>query len=93
MPRHRRLTETLLCQRPHLCGIIGFGTWSAMRLPACARVGNTGLDPLTDYIPLALRKHRQEAGEDAPYKRREVEGLRQRDKSHASHRQFAQGRL
>ena len=33
VPRNRRLTETLLCQRPNLCSIIGFGAWSPMRLP------------------------------------------------------------
>jgi hypothetical protein len=39
----RRLTEPLRCQRPPLGSITGCGAWSAMRLPACARVGHTGV--------------------------------------------------
>ena len=62
MPRNRRLTQTLLRQRPNLRGIVGCGTWSSMCLPAFARIGNPGLNALTDQIPFKLRKHREEAG-------------------------------
>jgi hypothetical protein len=66
VPRNRCLAQALLRQCPNLRGIIGFGTWSAMRLPVFAGVGNADLDPLTDHIPFKLRKHRQEAGESTP---------------------------
>jgi hypothetical protein len=58
VPRNRRLTQALLRQRPHLRGIIGCGTRSAMRFPAFACISNAGFDALTDHIPLKLRKHR-----------------------------------
>jgi hypothetical protein len=37
-----------------------------MRLPALARAGHPGLDPLTDAMPFARGHHRQEACESAP---------------------------
>ena len=80
MPRNRRLTQALLRQRPNLRGIIGLGTWSAMGLPAFARVRNARFDALTDQVALELRKYRQEASESTPRWRREIERLRERDK-------------
>jgi len=62
VPRNRCLAEALLCQCPNLRGIIALGPWPAMRLPAFARIGNPGLNALTDQIPFKLRKHREEAG-------------------------------
>jgi hypothetical protein len=63
--------QTLLRQRPYLYGIIGRGTWSAMRLPTFARVGHARFDVLTDHIPFALRKDCKDVGEGAPCWRRE----------------------
>jgi len=80
VPRNRRLTQALLRQRPNLRGIIGLGPWSAMGLPAFARVRNARFDALTDQVALELRKYRQEASESTPRWRREIERLRERDK-------------
>ena len=66
VPRNRHLTQALLRQRPHLCGIIGGGTRSAMGLPAFARIGKAGLNPLPDHIALKLGEDGQEAAEGAP---------------------------
>src|SRR5262245_46030870 len=90
VPCNRCLAEALQRQCPHLRSIIGWGTRSAMRLPAFAGISNTGFEALTDQSPLELRKHREEAGEGASCWRREIEGLRQRDNSHAERRQFVQ---
>jgi len=37
VPGNRCLAQALLRQRPNLRGIIGFGTWSVMSLPAFAQ--------------------------------------------------------
>jgi hypothetical protein len=84
--------QPLLRQCPHLCGIIGCGIWSPMRLPAFAPVAHADLHPLTAHIPFARRQDREDAGGGASCRRREIEGLRQRDESHISSREFVQHR-
>ena len=39
MPRHRRLTQTLLRQCPHLCGIMGCDAWFPIRRVGCSTSG------------------------------------------------------
>jgi hypothetical protein len=90
VPCNRCLAEALQRQCLHLRGIIGWGTRSAMRLPAFAGISNAGFEALTDQSPLELRTHREEAGAGASCWRREIEGLRQRDNSHAQRHQFVQ---
>ena len=76
------LDGTRAVPTPQLCGIMSCGAWSAMRLPALARVSHPGLDPRTDAMPLKRRGSLRRRAL-APCRRYEVEGLRRRDISRA----------
>jgi hypothetical protein len=90
LPGDGGLTESGSRKPLHIRCPVGDGWRPSMPLAMSTGLRNTGFDPLTQNLPLKLRKDRQQAGHGPPRRRGEIQRFVERDEPHPQFVQLMQ---